>query len=42
MNAMANGDDSCTPGLINIMVQIAQGDMGLIIRRHAYVLKDTQ
>jgi 2,4-dienoyl-CoA reductase-like NADH-dependent reductase (Old Yellow Enzyme family) len=39
---MANHDGSCTPELINLMVQLAQGGVGLIITGHAYVRKDGQ
>ena len=39
---MANDDGSCTSELINTMVQLVQGGVGLIITGHAYVLKDGQ
>lgn len=39
---MANHDGSTTRELINLMVQLAQGGVGLIITGHAYVRKDGQ
>ena len=39
---MANADGSCTSELINLMVKLAQGGVGLIITGHAYVRKDGQ
>lgn len=39
---MAQRDGSSTPELINLMVQLAQGGVGLIITGHAYVRKDGQ
>ena len=37
---MANQDGSSTPELINLMVELAHGGVGLIITGHAYVRKD--
>ena len=39
---MANQDGSSTPELINLIVQLAQGGVGLIITGHDYVRKDGQ
>jgi 2,4-dienoyl-CoA reductase-like NADH-dependent reductase (Old Yellow Enzyme family) len=37
---MAAEDGSCTPQLKDLMVQLAQGDIGLIISSYAYVLAE--
>ena len=39
---MASQDGACTPELIDLMVSLAKGGVGLIISSHAYVLKDGQ
>ena len=36
---MATDDGACTPKLINLMVKLAKGGVGLIITSHAYVQK---
>jgi 2,4-dienoyl-CoA reductase-like NADH-dependent reductase (Old Yellow Enzyme family) len=39
---MAETDGSCSQGLIDLMVQLAQGEVGLIITGHAYVSREGQ
>jgi len=39
---MAGEDGSCTPGLIELMLRLAKGGVGLIITSHAYVQQDGQ
>jgi 2,4-dienoyl-CoA reductase-like NADH-dependent reductase (Old Yellow Enzyme family) len=39
---MAAEDGGCTPGLIDLMVNLAKGGVGLIISSHAYVQKEGQ
>ncbi len=39
---MANEDGSCTPKLIDLVVQLAQGGVGLIITSHTYVSREGQ
>jgi 2,4-dienoyl-CoA reductase-like NADH-dependent reductase (Old Yellow Enzyme family) len=39
---MANEDGSCTPELIELMVQLAHGGIGLIITGHTYVSPEGQ
>jgi 2,4-dienoyl-CoA reductase-like NADH-dependent reductase (Old Yellow Enzyme family) len=39
---MAAGDGGCTPGLIDLMANLAKGGVGLIISSHAYVQKEGQ
>ena len=39
---MAEEDGTCTPRLVDLMGQLAQGDVGLIISSHAYVREDGQ
>jgi len=39
---MANLDGSCTPRLTDLMVELARGDVGLIISSHAYVNRQGQ
>ncbi len=39
---MAGDDGTCTPKLIDAMVRLAQGGVGLIMTGHAYVLKRGQ
>jgi 2,4-dienoyl-CoA reductase-like NADH-dependent reductase (Old Yellow Enzyme family) len=39
---MAADDGAATPGLIKLMVELAQGGVGLIISSHAYVSKEGQ
>jgi len=34
---LANDDGSCTPRLIDLMVELARGDIGLMITGHAYI-----
>jgi len=36
---MATDEGACTPGLIDLMVKLAKGGVGLIITSHAYVQK---
>jgi 2,4-dienoyl-CoA reductase-like NADH-dependent reductase (Old Yellow Enzyme family) len=37
---MATEEGTCTPDLVNLMVNLAQGGVGLIITGHAYVRQD--
>ena len=39
---MATDEGACTPGLIDLMRNLAAGDVGLIITGHAYVRQDGQ
>jgi 2,4-dienoyl-CoA reductase-like NADH-dependent reductase (Old Yellow Enzyme family) len=39
---MAGDDGACTPKLIEAMVRLAQGGVGLIVTAHAHVLKGSQ
>lgn len=39
---MAEQDGSCTPGLTDMMVRLAEGGVGLIITSHAYVRREGQ
>ena len=39
---MAGEDGSCTPKLVDLMGQLAEGGVGLIITGHAYVRPDGQ
>ena len=39
---LAGEDGSCTPQLIDLMVELAKGGVGLIITGHTYVLPDGQ
>ncbi|MFC1581082.1 NADH:flavin oxidoreductase [Thermodesulfobacteriota bacterium] len=39
---MAGEDGACTPKLLDLMVELAKGGLGLIITSHAYVKKDGQ
>jgi 2,4-dienoyl-CoA reductase-like NADH-dependent reductase (Old Yellow Enzyme family) len=39
---MATDDGSCTPRLIDLMVELARGEVGLIISSHAYVSRAGQ
>ena len=39
---MAADDGAVTPGLINLMTDLAQGGVGLIISSHAYVSREGQ
>jgi len=39
---MAGDDGSCTPKLVELMVKLAEGGVGLIITGHAYVSKRGQ
>lgn len=39
---MAETDGACSPGLVDLMVQLAQGGVGLIITGHAYVSREGQ
>ena len=39
---MATDEGACTPGLIDLMLNLAAGDVGLIITGHAYVRQDGQ
>ena len=39
---MAADDGACTPKLIDLMVSLAEGAVGLIITSHAYTLKEGQ
>ncbi|MHC1696946.1 MAG: NADH:flavin oxidoreductase [Geobacteraceae bacterium] len=39
---MANTDGSCSPKLIDLMVELAEGGVGLIITGHAYVSAEGQ
>lgn len=39
---MARADGSCTPQLVNLIGNLAQGDVGLIISSHAFVSPDGQ
>lgn len=41
-SAMAAEDGSCTPELVNLMIRLADGGVGLIITGHACVRKDGQ
>jgi 2,4-dienoyl-CoA reductase-like NADH-dependent reductase (Old Yellow Enzyme family) len=41
-SAMASEDGRCTPKLVNLMTNLAQGGVGLIITGHAYVRQDGQ
>jgi len=40
--AMAEDDGSCTQRLIDLMVELAYGEVGLLITGHAYVVKNGQ
>jgi 2,4-dienoyl-CoA reductase-like NADH-dependent reductase (Old Yellow Enzyme family) len=39
---MATEDGECTPRLVNLMVELVEGGVGLIITGHAYVIKRGQ
>ena len=39
---MAEDNGACSPKLINLMRQLARGDVGLIITSHAYIREDGQ
>jgi len=39
---MAAEDGVCTPRLINLMTQLAEGQVGLIITSYAYIRRDGQ
>ncbi|MDO8785383.1 MAG: NADH:flavin oxidoreductase [Syntrophales bacterium] len=39
---MAKDDGTCTPGIVDLMVSLAKGGVGLIITGHAYVRRDGQ
>jgi 2,4-dienoyl-CoA reductase-like NADH-dependent reductase (Old Yellow Enzyme family) len=39
---MAGGDGSCTPRLVELMVQLAEGGVGLIISSHSCVSREGQ
>jgi 2,4-dienoyl-CoA reductase-like NADH-dependent reductase (Old Yellow Enzyme family) len=39
---MAGNDGSCTPNLLDLIIQLAKGGVGLIITSHAYVRQDGQ
>ena len=41
-SAMATEDGSCTSHLVNLMIKLTDGGVGLIITGHAYVRKDGQ
>jgi 2,4-dienoyl-CoA reductase-like NADH-dependent reductase (Old Yellow Enzyme family) len=38
--ALANQDGSCTPGLIDLTVKLAEGEVGLIISGYTFVARD--
>lgn len=40
--ARAGDDGSCTPDLVEMMVQLAEGEVGLIITSHAYISREGQ
>jgi 2,4-dienoyl-CoA reductase-like NADH-dependent reductase (Old Yellow Enzyme family) len=39
---MAGVDGSCSPGLVDLMVKLAEGGVGLVITSHAYVSREGQ